>query len=128
MPTLDVSAALLCPEFTDFVTVRRRLEEVNEYGEVAISEQPIYGVPVVVTATESNELVRSDGSQYQARTHTVVSIFAFRGPSPKGQPDIVDFMGTTFLVDKVEPYSRYASGFVQARMTSTPHIDPAPSS
>lgn len=126
MPTLDVSEVLLCDEFTDFVCVHRRSECVNDFGEAHIGSETIRAVPVVITATESNTITRADSYQYQARTHTVVSVFSFRGPSPNGQPDLVEFMGTTFMIDVVEPYTRYGTGFVQARMTSIPSVDPAP--
>lgn len=127
MPTLDVTEALLCDEFTDYVSVLRRTESVNEFGEVTITPVTYRAIPVVITSTESNTLVRSESAQYQPRTHTIVSVFGFRGPSPAGgQPDLVEYMGTQFMIDVVEPYSRYGPGFVQARMTSVIRVDAAP--
>ena len=124
MPTLNVATVLLDMRFADFVTVIRRTQLINQYGEVSIEDVPAYGVPVTITATDSNVLEREDGSQHMSRTHTVVSMFPFRGPAPGAQPDLVEFQGARFIIDKVEPYSRYGAGFTQARMTSILTIDP----
>lgn len=126
MPTLNVSSVLLDTRFADFVTVFRREQVVNDFGEVSTIETPVYGVPITITATESNVLEREDASQYQSRTHTVISVYPFRGVAPNVQPDLVEFQGARFIIDKVEPYSRYGAGFVQARMTSILTVDPEP--
>lgn len=124
MPTLDVSDVLISPEFADVVTVYRRAENVNIYGEAVPSMQPIPNVWAVITSRDPNDLEREDASETQRRSYSIITRFQLQGPTPGKLPDYVKFQGSYHVITNVEPYNRYGGGLVEAVMTSVDYIDP----
>lgn len=123
MPTLNVARVLFSPEFCDYVTVTRRFQTVNGHGEVGVTTQTFANIPVVITSAPPNELERPEDEQYQPRTFTIITTFRLTGASTTTQPDIVSYLGGMYIVNQVEPYTRYGSGVVQCRMTSVDTTD-----
>lgn len=123
MPSLDVTDVLLSPEFQDFVTVIRRTQVVNDYGEVSTTDRAFENIGVVVTTVAPNDLQRGDAEQNQPRSFTIISGFRLQGPTVTTQPDLVIWLGDKYIIDHVEPYTRYGRGLVEAQMSSIDHSD-----
>lgn len=130
MPFLDVSSVLLDPQFADTYSVTRREQTVGNDGLVATSNTTVNNIVGVFTMASPNDLERLDDHQRMGRVMSLITQYRLRGPSLTGskqwQPDIITFLGDTFVVSTVEPYTRYGAGFVQAIITSIDAIDPAP--
>jgi galactose-6-phosphate isomerase len=125
MPTIDMSEVLLSPEFMDTVTIYRRTQQVSDFGEMTTVNKPFYNVGVVVTTTPPNALLRGEDEQNEPNTFTIISTFRLQGPTTNTQPDLVLYLGNQFIIDSVEEYTRYGSGFVEARMSSIDYSDMA---
>lgn len=129
-PQLDVSDVLLSPEFADSCTVIQRLEVVTDGGEVTTpSNNPIPNVVAVFTAASPNQLERYPDMQWGTRTHNCITKFRLRGVAEAAngdnfQPDLVVWDGITFIVQVIEPYTRYGAGFIQAIITSMDFKEP----
>lgn len=123
MPTLDVSDVLMSPEFCDYVTVTRRAQTVNSFGEVGVTPTVYPNIPVVITTVPPEELRRGEDEQNEPRSFTIISMFRLQGPTVNNQPDIVTYLGDNYIIDWVEPYTRYGAGMIEARMSSIDHSD-----
>lgn len=125
-PWLDVSDALLEPNFTDNnITVHRRTQIVNNYGETGSSTQIFKKVLAVVTTPGPNSLVRETDQENAGKIVTIISKFRFQTAATGRLPDIVLWHGNSYLVDKCDDYSSYGPGFVQTQATMTDYV-PAP--
>lgn len=123
---LDVSEVLLDPTLVDSFTVRRRAETVNEFGESTMSIVVIPNVIGVITSYFDNSLNRLDDREFMKRELSVVTRFRLQGPSPGFQPDTILWNGNEFLVKKVEPYTSFGFGFIQAIVGSMDAQDQPP--
>ena len=126
MPDLDVSEILLDPDLADLVTVRRRTEVVNSFGETSTTNETFPSVIAVVTAQGAGELIRRDDGQSQPRKVSVVTMFRLRAAAPGFQPDEIDVDGSTFTVTEVLPYCRFGAGFVEVIATYMGTLPAAP--
>jgi hypothetical protein len=125
MPLLDVTSVLLDPDFAEPVTVLRRRENNNDYGEVEISEERIPVIGVVTSG--GSPLERRPDGQIWPYAITVHTIFRLIGPSRDGdrpaghyQPDVVLWNGARYLVHRLSDYSNFGAGFVSADCTALP--------
>ena len=131
MPSLDMSDALLEPQFQDNFAILRRKQSVSDKGRAVISASRIDGFGVV-TAASPNDLERLGDYQFQGSALSIVTKYKLRGVSktePEGQqyqPDIIEWGGSFYLVVTIQDYSRYGSGFIQAICVSTTYTDDAP--
>lgn len=123
-PSLDVTEVLSDPDFVDHATVFRRPMKVNEHGEVEKTPEKIDGVPMVICNASGDDLTRYPEMQAMGLVKSIVTTFRLYGAAKDGlkqdyQPDVVrDCDGNFFVVNVLEPYTRYGAGFVQALATS----------
>jgi len=137
MPDLDVSFVVSDPMVADTFTVTRRIETVGTDGIMVpststITTFPGTAVPLcgVVTQEEPAELMRNPEAQLAPRVIFVASTFQFRGLAQSAdgqttwQPDLINWNGSTYVVKKVLPYSRYGAGTyeVVAESMSQPDV------
>src|ERR1039458_3761681 len=122
MAEIDVSELTLDPFLMgEHFTVLRRQDVVNDFGESVTTNVTLPGIGAVYPSGE-NSLLSHEAFQTQARAITVVTKFALRGSSrDQGQaeaqlfqPDVVLWLGNHYQVRKVESYSQFVAGFVQA--------------
>ncbi len=125
MPFIDVTDVLTDPDFADEITVRRRAETINGYGEADRTVTTISGVSAVVTVGSQKPLERNADGQVQPNTITVHSMFRLLDARVGQQPDVVTYNGQEFTVKKVFDWSRYGAGFICAECEAAPFKGPA---
>lgn len=125
MPFIDVTDVLTDPDFADTITVKRRVETINGYGEAVRDVTTIGGVSAVVTAGSQKPLERNADGQVQPNTITVHTMFRLLDARVGQQPDIVIYNAQEFTVKKVFDWSRYGGGFIAAECEAAPYKGPA---
>jgi galactose-6-phosphate isomerase len=129
MPFLDVTDVILDPDFADDISVVRRTETVNGFGEPVITTQQFDGLSGVVTPM-NNKLRRGEDESNMEERVSVVTTFLLRGPSRTGgvdtQPDIVIWNGGSYVVSSLNDYARFGSGHCQAECTAIDYVVPPP--
>ena len=130
MPSLDMSEALTEPSFQDTFSIKRRRQVVNEYGETAMVETTLTGLTGIITMGGDNSLNRGEDEEHQGKTMSIVTQVRLRGASKVSTdqylPDLILWHGSEFLVNTVEDYTAFGSGWVQAEATSQTAVDGAP--
>ena len=131
MPKLDVTDLLYDPDLTGHFDVIRRIQSVNQYGEVSVTADTFEHVIGAVYPTGSNSLTKEAAFQTQAKAITVVTKFRLRGASQdmygtQYQPDIVEWDGDQYEVKVVNDYSRYGGGFIEAECINIAKVDIPP--
>ncbi|EIW8606821.1 hypothetical protein [Klebsiella aerogenes] len=115
MPLLDVTDVLLDPDFMDTSLVcHRQVQTVDEDNFPTNTDQviPFSGV---VTVDRSLEAQRMIAGQNIAGAILIVTQFRLTHGNREGlDADIVPYEGYNYRVTKVDPYTRYGAGFVQA--------------
>lgn len=124
MPTLDVSEVLTDPAFAEMITIIRRSEALNQYGESVQTSQTLTAVGVVTSGR--GELVRAAEQQHMPRNIVVHSKFRMRGPSPGYQPDVISWHGNSYVVSSLRDWSNFGAGYTAAECQSIDHIDQPP--
>lgn len=133
MPELDVTDVLLDPLFCEQLTVRRRTQTLVK-GRTTVTPTTVSPAPVGVVLPQNDApLQRGPDQQHLPRLLQVHTPFRLRSASNKAdgtveyQPDLIIWNGDTFVVNKVQDFSRYGSGWIQADCSSTDAIDNEPS-
>ncbi|EAM5884960.1 head-tail adaptor [Salmonella enterica] len=115
MPFLDVSDVLLDPDFCDpSLVCLRQVQSLDEdnFATNTTQEIPFSGV---VTVDRSLEAQRMIAGQNVAGAILIVTQFRLTRGNREGlDADIVPYEGYNYRVTKVDPYTRYGAGFVQA--------------
>lgn len=107
------------------LTINRRQEVVDQHGEVT-TILTVYNSFGVVTAGPNNSLMMDAEQQHMPKSISVVTPFKLRGPAPGYQPDIITWQGDNFKITKIEDYTPYGEGWVQAEAESFDWVDKAP--
>jgi hypothetical protein len=126
MVAFDLKDALLTPEFLDSFMVQRRSQAMNNYGRaqsLVLWTQPVLGV---VTAASPNQLARLPEEQHQAKTIEIRTTFAIQGPSEGVSPDIIVWNNDNYIVQILDDWSNYGTGFVHVVCTSMDSVDAPP--
>ena len=115
------------PEFLEPIVVRRQIETIGANGRATRTTQDL-NVDAVVTSGSANTLTTEEHGRYMGKMISLVAEFAFQGPDNAGKgADHVIWHGSEFVVDSVDDYMHFGSGFTQATATSVLTTDPAPS-
>ena len=114
MALLDVSGLLLDPDFTNVVTLIKRLATVNQHGETVLTETPCY-ITAVVQGDNTEVLERLPQG---ARLSDMITVY-YRGQlqaeSEGGYADIIVWGGKRYQVKEVsEDFMNYGAGFTKA--------------
>lgn len=126
MPQLNVIPALTSLLFQDKVTVFRRRENVNGFGEGRTDNEVFRDVPCVVYPGGQNKLDRRPESQSTNKVIEMVGRFAFCMAVNGFQADVVVWKGEAYTVVSMLDYSAYGSGFTQAMAELRPVLAPQP--
>lgn len=111
MPHLDVSFMTADPMLADTFKVERRMDIVGTNGRTIPTVTATFkNVVGVVTQQDPADLVRNDDGQFMPRLITICSRFSFHGVSPGGQPDLITWNGSQYVVKHLVPYSRFGRG------------------
>lgn len=127
MPMLDVSAVLLDPMFCELLTVQRRAETVGANGRSTLATITISPAPVGVVIPQNDlPLQRGPDQQTLPRLLQVHTPFRLRSASPGYQPDLIIWNGDAFVVNRIQDFSRYGGGFIQADCSALTAIQQPP--
>ena len=112
-PLLDVADVLQDPDFFDTLTCTRNSESVSEQGlsQIGTRTVPFYGV---VTSDEGELLTRLAAGEYARGSILVVTRTVLKDAGSGQTADIVTWNGLQYTVRKINPYTRYGPGFVEA--------------
>lgn len=133
MPAIDVSDVLLDPDFCEPLTIIRRAQTVSNKGRSTSTEVTIDPAPVGVVLPQADQpLVRGPDQANLPRLIQVHTPFRLRSASKDPdtgdvyQPDIIIWQGDRFVVNKVQSFSAYGAGFIQADCSSQDQTEAAP--
>ena len=114
MALIDVSELLTDPDFTNQVTLVRRLSTVNTYGENVMTES-VSTITVVVQSLGKESLRRVPEG---ARLSGMIDVYykgALYAEQPGGYADIIVWGGNRYQVfELAEDFMNYGSGFTKA--------------
>lgn len=126
MPLLDVTEVLADAYLADVFTVQRRVETIGTNGRSTLAQQTfnnVVGVITMASPTELDRLASQPDFQVASRTISVVTRFPLRMAVKGEQPDVVVWLGTTYLVAACDGYPQFGAGFYQALCTSMDRAD-----
>ena len=118
LPLLDVTDAILDPDFCQPLTIYRATETVGQNGRATVTEVLVNPAPIGVIAPTSSgdSLMRPDGSVETSTLEIHVYNFYLRGPSSGYEPDIVMFQGIRYTVAANQDFSQFGAGFTSATL------------
>jgi len=122
MPMLDVSDAILDPMFCSRVCITRRpyINDATQGGKVVITPTECFFNGVITQGSPSAFQQTADAQNAKA----VITVHAYRfqlfdpitlaSTGAMYQPDLVNYNGNIYIVDRVLNWSQYGAGFTQA--------------
>ena len=133
MADLDVTDVLLDPLFADTLHVERRKQVVNGKGRTTTEVTIIDPAPVGVVLPQSDApMVRGPDQQHLPRLLQIHTPFRLRGmgkdpaTGDEYQPDQIRWNSDLYVVNTVQDFSRYGSGWGQADCSSIAPQDSVP--
>lgn len=112
--TMNLGPAIASAGLNDKVTIFRRKEAVNEYGEENISYEVFPNVAATVYPSGENKLDRRPEAQATERTIGLITKFSLKIAGDNEQADVVRWEGNDYTVVVSNPYSNFGGGFVEA--------------
>lgn len=118
MPQLDVSDAILDPEFCERISVTRRAYTINNNGQTVVTPTNLSPIAVVTQGTP-HPFEQTPDAQV-AKSSITVHAYRFQlydvitGKASSFQPDLVNYNGNHYIVTKVYNWSRFGQGFTMA--------------
>lgn len=113
MALIDVTELLSDPDFMDSVTIIRRSQTVNEYGEAEITETSSV-VSVVVQPASPDDMQRLPDS---ARRRDAIAVWYKGTLSADAYPDVIVWQSKRFQVRDSEAYGNWGAGYSKAVCT-----------
>jgi galactose-6-phosphate isomerase len=112
-PLLDVSDVLTDPDFFDQLVCTRKAETVTGQGLSQITPTVVnfYGV---VTSDRGELLERLAAGERAVGSILVVTKTPLVDAGSGQTADVVTWNGRDYTVQKINPYSRYGVGFIEA--------------
>ena len=113
-PLLDVSDVLLDPDFCDTsLSCQRTSVSTNQQG-LGVPSSATVGFAGVITSDRGIDLERTAVGEHASGSISVITRFGLRSSGVGVTADVVTWNGKQYTVVKVNDYSRYGIGFVQA--------------
>ncbi len=110
---IDVSELITDPDFAKTFTVRRRVQSVNDYGEVSHTETD-FDVVGCIQAGSVSPLTRDPDYEMTHDDITVYSPVALIGLKQSNAPDHILYRGNTYVVKKIYDWFDYGNGWCAA--------------
>jgi hypothetical protein len=123
---------VLDPEIAgEKVTILRRQGTVNANGEQQTAVTSFPNVPMSVTPTGSNSLVREEAYDSQTKSIRVISQAPLRSRAEQQDgtdwlPDVIQWKGGNYIVRIVDDYSSFGAGMIVADCLLFDFIPPPP--
>lgn len=116
MALVDVSELLTDPDFTDRITLVRRLSMINVHGEMVLTESESENT-MVVQAPDAEMLNRApEGANLSGAIQVYSREPLFSGLNG-GYSDVIVHAGERYQVNAVANYLNYGAGYVLALCT-----------
>lgn len=119
MALLDVSDALLDPDFSDTFMRYRSVVSTNSYGEGARAET-VATLSGVITQGGGDILDRAGDAEKIHGNITIYTLGDLTAGSGTTGADEVVWMGRRYVVDNVSDWSNYGAGFISASCSLKP--------
>ena len=113
MALIDVTDIVLDPDFQDAITIIRRTDTVNEYGENVITEAS-ESVRAVIQPASPDDLQRLPDS---VRRRDAVTVYYAGILTADAYPDVVVWGGDRYQVSNTEPFRNWGRGYTKAVCT-----------
>jgi hypothetical protein len=112
---MDVTDAILDPQFCEKIMVQRRTQSVGTSGlaSQSITLLPAYGV---ITQGGMQDYALADDAERSRILITAHLTIPLRGPASGKAPDQLLWKGNTYTVRKALNYSQYGAGFYAAEL------------
>lgn len=120
--SINLGPAIASVMLNDRITIFRRAENVNEYGEGNEAYQQFNDVPATVYPEGQNKVDRRPEAQSTENTIGVITKFSLKTAGPGQQADVIQFGGNDYTVIVVNSYSNFGSGFMEAMAVARPTI------
>jgi hypothetical protein len=125
MALIDTSELMSDPDFIDSFTVTRQQQTIDQHGRTV-------GSAILTTAYGS--LQAASGRAMEMLPDTVrisgaieiYTKFRLEGPSETTQADLINWQGSIYIVQNVQPWTNWGNGFVHATCTLYDLLAPAP--
>ncbi len=117
MATIDVSEVLSDPDFASEFDVLRSTETVDERGLAQFAPKTFRCVTGVVQAASGRTLRMLPDLANMDDVIEVYTRFKLQALSDHRAPDIIKWNGRDYLVTKINDWSNYGRGYVQAVCT-----------
>ena|ERR1022692_1272174 len=116
MPWMDLSDAILDPQFIDSLQVARNKEVVGEDGVAQILPvtKNFYGIVVIA---DGSVLIRLADGEHITTTIEVITTEKLIDGKMGFTADVISWHDQQWTVDHVSPYSKYGKGFCLALCT-----------
>lgn len=110
------------PDFESLFIVIRRAETVGADGRSVLTSSQLQGRGVVTSASQNN-LSRREDYQIGMRGISVVTTLPLFGVRVGYQPDVILWNNSKYIVEHVDNYSHFGTGWYQVECISTEQID-----
>jgi hypothetical protein len=129
---IDVTDVLLDPEVAgQLITVVRRQEQVNGFGQGVLVAETVPNVVASVTPVGDNSLTREVTFGTQNQAIRVITQYRLRGATTESatgrtfQPDLVLWHGDYYVVSTLNDFTQYGAGLVEAECVSVDYQEVA---
>jgi galactose-6-phosphate isomerase len=114
MPYLDVSDCLLDPDFCDSTLSAVRSSTSTNAQGLTQTVQTTCGFAGVVTSDAGIDLERGAAGEHGSGSISIITRFGLRAAGLGVTADVVTWNGRQYTVVKVNDYSTYGIGFIEA--------------
>lgn len=128
MALLNVNPILYDADFTDNFNVIRRQEIVDRNGRSTVRERRyarIQGIVLPPSKSKDNDVHRHINYQTTRRNIEVLTSFMLVNQTKGYQPDIIEWEGDQYLVNRIFSYAHFGPGFILAECDSLDRLDEA---
>ncbi len=113
MALIDITDIVIDPDFQDAITIVRRADSVNSYGENVIAETT-ENVRAVIQPASPDDLQRLPDS---VRRRDAVTVYYAGDLSADAYPDVVVWGTKRYQVGGTEPFGNWGRGYTKAVCT-----------
>ena len=114
MPLLDVSEVLLDPDFCDITLKCERNAIATDNSGRGVLSTSVTRFAGVVTSDKGELLQRGAVGEHATDNVSVITRFRLQDAGPGRTADVVQWNGKRYTVSKVNDYSTYGIGFIEA--------------
>lgn len=119
MPFLDVTDVLFDPDFCELLTVVRSASVTGNDG-IDVVTKSTATFTAVVTSDKGQDLNRDSVGEHAGGTIMVITKFKLTSSGPGLSADVVQWNGASYTVKKINDYSKYGRGVIEATCELVP--------